>query len=96
MLKVFLVFKLNQPLLAELSLPMILEDAVALLKMKKNGFLVKKGNVTSLAEKLEILLLNSERKSVMANHGPDLVLAKFDSKLVLTQTLKIYHLLYNS
>jgi len=68
----------------------------SIVENEKNGFLVEKGNVTSLAEKLEILLSDSERRSVMANHGRDLVLAKFDSKLVLTRTLKIYDLLYAS
>ena len=68
----------------------------SIIENERNGFLVEKGNIASLADKLEILLLNSERRSVMASYGRDLVLTKFDSKFVLTRTLKIYDLLYNS
>ena len=61
-----------------------------------NGFLVEKENINLFAEKLEILILDNEKRRVMAEYGRNLVLKKFDSELVLSQTVSIYDLLCHS
>ncbi|PLR29782.1 glycosyltransferase family 4 protein [Chimaeribacter arupi] len=63
----------------------------SLIKNNMNGYLIKKGDIDSLAEKLSLLLLQPESRKAMGTRSRSIIEERFSSTLVLKKTLEMYH-----
>jgi glycosyltransferase involved in cell wall biosynthesis len=63
----------------------------SLIKNNINGFILPKGDVNALAERIKYLIENPEIRYRMGKDGRRIILETFDSKIVISKTLQLYN-----
>ena len=63
----------------------------SLIKDGLNGYLVEKGDVDTLKERIKILLENPLLRAEMGRQGRSVILSEFSSELVTKKTLELYN-----
>ena len=82
---------------AALGLPIVTTNTVGCRDVVQdgvNGFLVPVKNIDQLAKKLYELIINKKLREKMGKESYGIALTKFDSSIIISQTLKVYGELY--